>query len=236
MKIMLVGVVASSEIGGRALKFTPEGEAASLRQSQQPNSQTTWLKVTPHCNHCSLRQGQQQPLFFLFSLSKVLESCMGIGGCTCCSCWASSCSKRFMTSLAMAVKTWARECGMWCVQAGVWYVVCVRRSASSTETLWLFPVSILGCGSEDLGTGVWYVVSREFGVVTLQLFASSQAGKCLPSQGERPLGVGTRHVSRVGQNHTYTVYIRYFWQGSHQIYGHARCKYTVLANRTCQGR
>jgi len=30
MKIMLVGVVASSEIGGRALKFTPEGEAAKV--------------------------------------------------------------------------------------------------------------------------------------------------------------------------------------------------------------
>jgi len=28
----------------------------------------------------------------------------------------------------------------------------------------------------------------------------------------------------------YTVYIRYFWQGNHQIYGHIRCIYTVLAN------
>ena len=35
---------------------------------------------------------------------------------------------------------------------------------------------------------------------------------------------------RVGQNHIYTVFIRYFWQGSHQIYGHIRCVYTVLAN------
>jgi len=35
---------------------------------------------------------------------------------------------------------------------------------------------------------------------------------------------------RVGQNHIYTVYIRYFWQGNHQIYGHIRCIYTVLAN------
>ena len=25
---------------------------------------------------------------------------------------------------------------------------------------------------------------------------------------------------RVGQNHIYTVYIRYFWQGNHQLYGH----------------
>jgi len=50
-------------------------------------------------------------------------------------------------------------------------------------------------------------------------------------------------MSRVGQNHTYTVYslfgreitkytvyIRYFWQGTYQSYGHIRCKHTVLAN------
>jgi len=42
------------------------------------------------------------------------------------------------------------------------------------------------------------------------------------------------HVNRVGQNHIYTVYIRYFWQGNHQIYGHIRCIYTVLANLTCK--
>jgi len=32
-------------------------------------------------------------------------------------------------------------------------------------------------------------------------------------------------MSRVGQGHIYTVYIRYFWQGNHQIYGHIRCVY-----------
>ena len=40
------------------------------------------------------------------------------------------------------------------------------------------------------------------------------------------------HMYRVGQNHIYTVYIRYFGQGNHQIYGHIRCIYTVLANPT----
>jgi len=34
----------------------------------------------------------------------------------------------------------------------------------------------------------------------------------------------------IGHNHIYTVYIRYFWQGNHQIYGHIRCIYTILAN------
>jgi hypothetical protein len=41
-------------------------------------------------------------------------------------------------------------------------------------------------------------------------------------------------VVRVGQNHICTVYIRYFWQGNHQIYGHIRCIYTVLANPMCR--
>jgi hypothetical protein len=38
------------------------------------------------------------------------------------------------------------------------------------------------------------------------------------------------YMCRVGQNHIYTVYIRYFWQGNHQIYDYIRCIYTVLAN------
>ena len=37
-------------------------------------------------------------------------------------------------------------------------------------------------------------------------------------------------MHRVGQNRIYTVYIRYFWQRNHQIYGNIRCIYTVLAN------
>ena len=37
-------------------------------------------------------------------------------------------------------------------------------------------------------------------------------------------------ITRVGQNHIYTVYIRYFWQGNYKMYCHIRCIYTVLAN------
>jgi len=44
----------------------------------------------------------------------------------------------------------------------------------------------------------------------------------------------SRYVSRLGQNHVCTVYIRYFLQGNHQIYGHIRCIYTVLANPICK--
>jgi hypothetical protein len=39
-------------------------------------------------------------------------------------------------------------------------------------------------------------------------------------------------IIRVGQNHMYTVYKRYFWQGNCQMYGHIWCvyTYTVLTN------
>jgi len=39
-------------------------------------------------------------------------------------------------------------------------------------------------------------------------------------------------IARAGQNHIYTVYKRYFWQGNHQTYGHIQCEYTVLADPT----
>jgi hypothetical protein len=52
------------------------------------------------------------------------------------------------------------------------------------------------------------------------LFAQKILQKCLPKA----------KIHRVGQNHIYTVYIWYFWQGIHQIHGHIRCIYTVLAN------
>ena len=38
---------------------------------------------------------------------------------------------------------------------------------------------------------------------------------------------------RVGQNHIYTVYVRYFGQENHQLYGQMRCIYTVPANPSC---
>jgi hypothetical protein len=42
--------------------------------------------------------------------------------------------------------------------------------------------------------------------------------------------------SRVGQNHIYTVYIRYFWLGNHQIDGVYVRIYTVLANPRHKGK
>jgi hypothetical protein len=40
-------------------------------------------------------------------------------------------------------------------------------------------------------------------------------------------------MARVGQNHKYTVCIRYFWQGIRHMYGHMRCIYTVYGHIRC---
>ena len=37
-------------------------------------------------------------------------------------------------------------------------------------------------------------------------------------------------LARTIHLYVYTVYIRYFWQGTHHTYGHIRCRYTILAN------
>ena len=37
------------------------------------------------------------------------------------------------------------------------------------------------------------------------------------------------YIRGSGQPYIYMVYIRYFWRGNHQVYGHIRCIYTVLA-------
>ena len=57
-------------------------------------------------------------------------------------------------------------------------------------------------------------------------FYSSQS----PTHSHTPPITAKRFTSRVGQNYIYTVYIRYFWQGNYEIYGHIRFIYTVLAN------
>jgi len=45
-------------------------------------------------------------------------------------------------------------------------------------------------------------------------------GGTLPQQ---TIGIGVSRMITVGQNHIHMVYIRHFWQGHHQIYGHIRC-------------
>ena len=42
--------------------------------------------------------------------------------------------------------------------------------------------------------------------------------------------IGLARTKCNGQNQIYPAYVRYFWQGNHQLYGHVRCVYTVLTN------
>ena len=84
------------------------------------------------------------------------------------------------------------------------------------------PYGQLRCLLEQTPSGVWHPCNRCVG--SIYNCCTDRCAVCLDK-------------SRVGQNHVYiyiyiyTVYIRYFWQGNHCIYGHIRCIYTVLANR-----
>jgi hypothetical protein len=60
--------------------------------------------------------------------------------------------------------------------------------------------------------------------------SSCKRTACARKRALRITGWVLWEMDRVGQNHVYTVFIRYVWQGNHQIYGHIRCIYTVLAN------
>jgi hypothetical protein len=64
-------------------------------------------------------------------------------------------------------------------------------------------------------------------IASIQLWAQANVeGRTLEggAAGAEPTA-GACHMSRVGQNHIYTVYIRYFWQGNYKMYGHIRCIY-----------
>jgi hypothetical protein len=63
--------------------------------------------------------------------------------------------------------------------------------------------------------------------------AASQRHGCF----EQPCVGRMRHlklgVAKTMHTYVFMVYVRYFWQGNHQIYGHIQCTYTVQANPTC---
>ena len=97
-----------------------------------------------------------------------------------------------------------------------------------------YPLSILSktsfCGytSEQRTTHlvwmvwmVWMVwCGRFLHIVSLYTHAQNPEHKAADRLDVPSLG-----ICRVGQDHKYTVHIRYFWQGNHQIYGHIRCIY-----------
>jgi hypothetical protein len=62
----------------------------------------------------------------------------------------------------------------------------------------------------------------------IDLTCTVYAGKS-PLAGKSPT-LRQNMMCRVGQNRIYTVYIQYFWQGTHQTYAHIQCIHTVLAN------
>ena len=88
------------------------------------------------------------------------------------------------------------------------YAVLANPSCVVSRVAYLW-VAIV-CGRDGLGVEAWVDLMGGSSILLILLYATV--------------------INRVGQNHTYTVYIRYFWLGDHQMYGHIRCLYTVLAN------
>jgi hypothetical protein len=54
----------------------------------------------------------------------------------------------------------------------------------------------------------------------------------LQGQGSHAFHVKQLGLVRTIYIYIYMVYVRYFWQENHQIYGHIRCIYSILANPT----
>ena len=76
--------------------------------------------------------------------------------------------------------------------------------------------------------GEWFSLPASFSSWPILVGGSKQGGWYRRGQPHAPVV----QIRKVGQNHIYTVYIQYIWQGNHQIYGHIWCIYTVLANPT----
>jgi hypothetical protein len=92
------------------------------------------------------------------------------------------------------------------------------------------------------------VVTRELNRAHVVFSTCAGAGSTLLSLSTHPfkmvvldeasqVWLGVPELTRVCQNHIYTVYIRYFLQGFRQTYGRSYTAYmcTVLANARCDG-
>jgi len=130
-------------------------------------------------------------------------------------------------SVFVLVRLRTEECGYrkclclgcsWCFFILVTvFVGYLRVVAGISPSIWSYTVYIYGSGR------LW--------VVAEYLWAwNCVAGSSSGQVQQLPLSPQRRHfwitaIRRVGQNHIYTVYIRYSWQENHQIYGHIRCIY-----------
>ena len=115
---------------------------------------------------------------------------------------------------------------------GSWYGMANGTVYGSWYGIWLM-VRYMALGTVY---GSWYGMA----LGTVWLMVRSDRCTCfglwpVPRTPAKYIGLTSCTVTRmcrVSQNPIHTVYIRYFWQGDHQIYGHIRSIYTVLANPT----
>jgi len=117
---------------------------------------------------------------------------------------------------------WSRRCYM--VTTVQWSRQCYGHdSAMVTTVLWSRQ-----CYGHDSAIWSRRCYGHDGAMVTTVLWSRrcyGHVGALVTAAQLLCVAIPASAICRVGQDHIHTVYIRYFWQGNHQIYGHIRCIY-----------
>jgi len=204
---------------------------------------TVWLHT---CCPCCLQFSKMESLTSLdLSDCDLLSLPPGVDVCVCVFVCVSVC-----VCVAVRVCVWLCVCASSCPCHQVWTCVCLCVCASVCVCV---AVCMCGCSCVCVCLCVCILMSLPPG-----LYVYKCVCVCMPKLFLSPgvyvykcvcaclsfschqvctrvfcascLLLPLRYTCRIGQDHIYTVHIRYFWQGNHQIYSHIRCIHTVLAN------
>jgi hypothetical protein len=117
--------------------------------------------------------------------------------------------------------------GTWLITRMCWWVQFSSGSGRSLCARFVIhnSKSLLACSP---GTSM-PMTTNEVETYSSKKIAYASWGKFLYPQA---VCVGPNRPDYVCVGLARTLYIRYFWQGNHPVYGHIRCIYTVMANPT----
>jgi len=125
-------------------------------------------------------------------------------------------------------QTWVYACVyVWaCVHVRIYMLVCVRACCLGT------------CVCSYICTCLWVYVPAAWARVRVHIHVHACVCTCLcclVSQLRLLRRRKNLSMCRFGQIHVYTVSIRFFWQGIHQIYGHIQCLYIYKSGQPYVG-
>ena len=117
------------------------------------------------------------------------------------------------------------------------YIANRNRGNCRRQSRFITAPSVLPCCWLASALGVWLgFCPRRNNTLFLNIRARGLSADWDPLAAGQPQTswqkVTFHLVTITGQDNARTVYTQYFWHGNHQIYGHIRCMYTVLANPT----